>query len=213
VGTSLLYVEFLLTNLVLLTRAYAVWGGSKKVLYFIVVTSVGGLAGSSYLLYRNLIGVGMFEIRDRSGCIPLIGNDHTWILLAVFVLNESLALGLLLLKYTQHATVLKNLHSHESRRNILSVMAEDGIGYFACTLAISTLNLVLLKRFSPDLRDILLSVQGAVQNILCSRLLFHVRSMDDSSNGTHESGTYESRISSGASTPLFVNVTRTTEYC
>jgi len=193
--------------------SYAVWGGSKKVFCLLVVTFVVVLAGSSYLLYCNLLGVSMLAIRDLNGCLPLTVNDDVWILLAGFVFLESLALDLLLLKYTQHATALKYFCRHESKRNIMLVMVQDGVGYFACTLAITTLNLVLLKRLTPELRDILLSAQGAVQNILCSRLLFHLRSVDDSPNVTYESGTYESRISSGASTPMFVNVTRTTEYC
>jgi len=124
---------------------------------------------------------------------------------SLFVLIEGLALGLLLLKCAQHATLLKHSDRHESRRNILLVMAQDGIGYFACTPAITTLNLVLLNRVSPNLRNILLCTQGALQNILCSRLLLHVRSVNDSTTST-----LGSPMSSMAFTHVSVNVSRTT---
>jgi len=208
VCTSLIYVNFLLTIFVLFTRAYAVWGGSKKVLYLLVVTYAGGVAGSAYSIYRYLTGVSIVAIRDVKGCLPHIANDDVWISLTVFISLESLVLGLLLLKSVKHAKAVKNLNRHESKRNILSVMVQDGIGYFACTLAITTLNLVLLKRVTPDLRDILISTQGALQNILCSRLLLHVRSVRDSAS----TSTIESRISSSVSAPMSVNVSRTTEY-
>jgi len=58
-------------------------------------------------------------------------------------------------------------------------MAQDGIGYFACNLVITTANLVVLKRVTPDLRDFLFVVQGAIQSILCSRLLFHIYEVNE----------------------------------
>jgi len=117
----------------------------------------------------------------------------------------------MLLKSAKHAKGLKNLvNRNEAKRDILLLMVQDGIGYFACTLAITTLSLVLLKRVTPELRDILLATQGAVQNILCSRLLLHVRSVRDSSLAGSNEGRMSFRAS--VSTPMFVNVSCITEY-
>jgi len=66
-------------------------------------------------------------------------------------------------------------------------MAKDGIAYFACNLAITSTNLFLLKNVNPDFQDIFIIVQGALENVLCSRLLFHVRAVNDTSVGTNAS--------------------------
>ncbi|KLO06934.1 hypothetical protein SCHPADRAFT_672289 [Schizopora paradoxa] len=62
-------------------------------------------------------------------------------------------------------------------------MVQDGIGYFACTLAITSANLAV-ELLKPELRSLLFITQGALQNILCSRLLFHLRDVNESPEDT-----------------------------
>ncbi|KLO07896.1 hypothetical protein SCHPADRAFT_944899 [Schizopora paradoxa] len=116
----------------------------------------------------------------------MLDNDDMWIAVVILVCCESLALGLLLFKSTQHARALRKFDF--SPRNILAVMARDGIWYFACTLGqlstpITIMNLIMIAHIKQtDLRDLLLGTQGAVQNILCSRLLFHIQAIGEPSN-------------------------------
>lgn len=72
----------------------------------------------------------------------------------------------------------------DSRRNIMLVLVQDGIGYFACTLAITTANLIVLKGLTPALQDCLFIMQGVIQDILCSKVIFHVRAVNDPSVDT-----------------------------
>jgi len=137
-----------------------------------------------FSIYLFIRGVGKPVIITSIGCPLQIVNNELMIPLAVPIFFESMALGLLLMKSIAHARSLKIFDRSLSRPNILSVMAQDGIGYFSCTVAITTTNLIVLKHVAPVLQDFLLVTQGAMQNILCSRLLFHVRTVNDPSVDT-----------------------------
>ncbi|KLO15294.1 hypothetical protein SCHPADRAFT_938885 [Schizopora paradoxa] len=105
---------------------------------------------------------------DR-GCMILYRNDVIWIALVILVFCETLSLALLLGKAVHdHWIVFKPVKGHVTGCYAL------GLGYYALNLAITAANLVILKRLSPELRDFLLITQGALQNLLCNRLLLHV---------------------------------------
>ncbi|KLO08892.1 hypothetical protein SCHPADRAFT_908261 [Schizopora paradoxa] len=141
-----LLIEFLLSALVLYTRAYAVWEGSKRILYLLVLTYAGVLVAGAYSVYMFLRGIKSLLVIWPNGCVPLPVNDDLWIALAILIVSESLSLGLLLIKSVKHAHALKNfgIFHGNSKRRIISVMSHDGIGYFVCTLAITITNLVIL---------------------------------------------------------------------
>ncbi|KLO11707.1 hypothetical protein SCHPADRAFT_998703 [Schizopora paradoxa] len=196
-SSCIVYIEFILSVLVLFTRAYAVWGGAKKVLSILAFVYAGGVAGAAYSLFLFMRGVNLPPFEIPSGCLFDVSNDDIWIALAILIFCEMLALGLLLIKSVQHARATKNLHNSGSSRSILTVMARDGLGYFACTLAITTSNLVVLGRVTPNLRDFLLVTQSAIQSVLCSRLLFHVHSVGEAPMASM--GSYSDRFDSSLS--------------
>jgi len=177
-GACFIYAEFVLTLLVLSTRAYAVWGGATKIFIPLIFLCTGAIAGSSYSLSLFVRGLRSTPFHISSGCILEIGNNDVWIDLSILLFSESLTLGILLVKSFTHARALKDFRSNTSRRSLLAVMARDGIGYFVCTVAITTTNLFVLTGVTPNLRAFLLVTQGAMQNIMCSRLLFHTHSVN-----------------------------------
>ncbi|KLO07300.1 hypothetical protein SCHPADRAFT_654780 [Schizopora paradoxa] len=182
-STCIVYVEFLLSILVLFTRAYAVWGLSKKILWFLALTYVGLIVGGYMSIHLFMTGVGSLPLADTRGCLVQVVNNDLWIALVGIIYSESLAFGLLLYKSIQHAREIKNVSDasgHPGSADILSIMARDGVAYFACNLAISTTNLFLLKNVNPDFQDIFIIMQGSLENILCGRLLFHIRDVNDS---------------------------------
>ncbi|KLO08330.1 hypothetical protein SCHPADRAFT_613640 [Schizopora paradoxa] len=178
-GACFIYAEFVLTLLVLSTRAYAVWSGALKVLIPLIFLCTGAIGGSSYTLYLFIKGLKSTPFHISSGCIMEIGNNDVWIELSILLFSESMTLGILLVKSFTHAKVLKGLEPSNSRRSLLAVMTRDGIGYFACTVAITATNLFVLTGVTPNLRAFLLVTQGAMQNIMCSRLLFHTHSVNE----------------------------------
>jgi len=161
-----------------------VWGGSRQILYLLSLVYAGAVAGTSYSVFLFVRGIRTVAFGGMNGCFFEIGNDDLKIDLAVLIFCESLALVLLIFKSVQHAREMKHFERSGSRKSILMVMTEDGIGYFVCTLVISTANLVVLERSSPALRDFLFITQGAIQDILCSRLLFHIQAVNESPDGT-----------------------------
>ncbi|KLO05121.1 hypothetical protein SCHPADRAFT_947167 [Schizopora paradoxa] len=175
----IIYSEFLISVFVLFARAYAVWGRSRRILFFLSFIYAGALFGSSYSMVVFLIG--LTEPKDDviAHCLLELGNDDMWIAVVILVCCESLALGLLLYKSVQHARAMRNFANESSTQNLLAVMARDGIGYFFCTLA----NLIMIARVNSDLRDLLLVTQGAMQDILCSRLLIHIQVVNEFPDG------------------------------
>ncbi|KLO08840.1 hypothetical protein SCHPADRAFT_944114 [Schizopora paradoxa] len=179
---SFIYVEFIVALLVLYVRAYAVWGGSKIILSLLA----GVLGGSSYTMFLFVTNAKAPAPGISTPCVYILGDNNLWIAVALLLSGEATALGLLLIKSIQHARALRNFATPSRSRNLLAVMAQDGIGYFACTLVLSSANLVVLRRVRgpPDLRDFLFVIQGALQSILCSRLLFHVHAVNENPGGT-----------------------------
>jgi len=193
-GTSFVYLEFILAILVLFTRAYAVWGGTRRIFLLLAFAYAGVVAGAAYSVTVYIRGVSFQELQIGNGCLFDVGNELLWIALVLLIFSESLALGLLLVKSVHHAKAMQNItYGSNSRRNIMLVMAQDGIGYFACSLAITSANLVVLKRVTPDLRDFLFVAQGAIHSILCSRLLFHIHEVNEFPGGTYLSQINSSR--------------------
>lgn len=137
------------------------------------------LVGTTYIIYAYIHGASVLSIQISQGCLFEFENNHIWYALVVLIFCESLALGLLVAKLFQNAQSLKSVHRH-SNRDLLTVIAHDGIEYFICNLVVTTINLIALKHLAPDLRDFLVVTQGALQNILCNRLLFHVYASSES---------------------------------
>ncbi|KLO05119.1 hypothetical protein SCHPADRAFT_947166 [Schizopora paradoxa] len=197
-------IEFISPAVVLFARAYAVWGRARHVLIFLSFVYAGALFGSSYSMVLFLVGIREQKSNLTPHCLLTLGNDDMWIVVVIMVCCESLALGLLLFKAVQHAREMRGFDGKSSTRNLLAVMARDGIIYFFCTLAITTANLIMIARIKvrtsldncealytnlikpwvqSDSRDLLLAAQGAIQDILCNRLLIHVQIVNESPGG------------------------------
>ncbi|KLO13890.1 hypothetical protein SCHPADRAFT_341157 [Schizopora paradoxa] len=133
----------------------------------------GMVAGTSYSMYSFTWAATVSSLPGLSrGCLMQYGNNDLWMALPILIFCECLALGLLLVKAAKHSRATKILRTQGPSDNILVTMAHDGIGYFACSIAISIASFLVIKYITYD--DFLFILQGAVQAILCSRLLFHV---------------------------------------
>ncbi|KLO07249.1 hypothetical protein SCHPADRAFT_894807 [Schizopora paradoxa] len=199
-NSSLIYIQFSVSVLVLFTRAYAVWGATRRMLYILTAIYAVASAGTSYSLYLHIRGYLPLDLHIGNGCVFVIGNTHIWYALVIHIGCETLALILLLIKSVQHASFMKmnnvrmpSAGGGSGRRsvNLLMVMAQDGIGYFLLNLAVTVTNVIVMMRVGTGLRDFLLTVHGALQNILCARLLFHLQIINDAAfDGTHHNYHY-----------------------
>jgi len=176
---SLCYVEFLLPLFVLFFRTYAVWGGAKPALLFLVAVYMCFGGSTTYFVYAYVHSASVPLIEAPPGCLFVTEPNNLWYALVILIFCECLALALLVAKLFQHMNNLKN-RPRRPTKDLLTVVARDGFGYFVCSLAVTTINLITLKHLTPDLRDFLIPTQGALQNILSNRLLFHVYSLHES---------------------------------
>ncbi|KLO17241.1 hypothetical protein SCHPADRAFT_937268 [Schizopora paradoxa] len=168
VAGAVAFIEFLTAVFVLFTRAYAVWAQNRAMLAILIICYAFTIGGSGYVTSRYLMGASTLNMKLLpTGCIYVFNNRIVWIALVNLIACESVALSLLLMKAVRHFRYTSS--------NLMVVMTRDGIGYFVCNIAITITNLIVLKRVSPVLCNFLLVTQGVLQNILCNRLLIHIR--------------------------------------
>ncbi|KLO06328.1 hypothetical protein SCHPADRAFT_946178 [Schizopora paradoxa] len=133
-AASFIYIEFVVSTLVLFTRAYAVWGGNKYILSLLTIIYAGIVGGSSYTIFLSISNAETPSLGIPIPCLYILGDNDLWITLVLLLFSESLALGLLLIKSVQHARALRDFKSPLRSWSILAVMARDGIGYYVCTM-------------------------------------------------------------------------------
>jgi len=185
-NTLIVWFQFCLTNLVLLVRAYAVWGGQRRILILLSVMYIGGIGGTSVTIVnyiKSALPLGF--IFQRGGCVYTIGDNSVKYSIIDHTFNDFMSLVLLLYKSVQHTKAM-NLRAQVRRLDgsspvsLLTVMAQDGVIYFVLNLAVAVANYIVIERASENLRDFMFGTQGALQCILCSKLLFHLYSVGQS---------------------------------
>jgi len=199
-ASALTYFSFLVALGVLFTRTYAVWGSQRVVHAILVTTYVVFVGVTAYVLSLYIRGATPVQLSElpivafHRGCVIFFANDLVWIDCVLLTVCETLAVGLLI----GRSITNRNFSHSQSSGGILDVMVRDGVGYYVCNIAITTANVVVLRRSSPFLRDFLLITQGVMENILCSRLLLHVYVVHDvharRPPSTLESGSIELRV-------------------
>ncbi|KLO08757.1 hypothetical protein SCHPADRAFT_1000715 [Schizopora paradoxa] len=147
---------------VLSIRAYAVWPSAKLVRGLVLTMYTASVSASAYTMWIYVSGT-IIPPSLASGCEVLITNNRIWIAILVLALSDAV-------RY--------------NRSSLLVVMSKDGIGYYACVVAISIANILVLLIAEPVIRDVAVSTQAAFQNILCIRLLLHLHVVNDPQDET-----------------------------
>jgi len=192
-------VGFISAATVLCLRAYAVWPSTKFIKWLLASIYTISFSVSVYAIWAYESGI-TFDNEPPGHperCLTLINNNKIWIAILALTLCDAVALSLILTKS------LCNFRF--SKSGLLMVMAKDGIGYFACVVAISITNIIVLRTAHPVIRDIVVPTQAAFQNALCVRLLLHLHVAseprdDTTSTITHEIVFKEMYSSSGETT-------------
>ncbi|KLO12894.1 hypothetical protein SCHPADRAFT_940859 [Schizopora paradoxa] len=163
---------------VLCVRAYAVYGFSKPVLGALLAAFLIMIVAGAFFNGEFIAGnfVETFGTLGSNGCV--INGEHNnfwnvWTVLIILLVVELLALSLLL------ARSWKNFRESPLNTSLLTIMAKDGIIYFACVLALSIGNLLVVVSSSPVYKLTFFMTQSAFQNVLCVRLLLHLRTVND----------------------------------
>ncbi|KLO06773.1 hypothetical protein SCHPADRAFT_678931 [Schizopora paradoxa] len=153
-NTLLVWFQFCLTNLILLVRAYAVWGGSRRILVLLAFAWIAGIGGTSITVVKYIKSAVPVGIKyGGGGCVYTIGDNSVKYSIIDHTFNDLMSLGLLLYKSVHHARAMKSqipIRRRDGRptANLLTVMAQDGIIYFVLNLAVSVANFVVIEKAS-----------------------------------------------------------------
>ncbi|KLO09656.1 hypothetical protein SCHPADRAFT_556594 [Schizopora paradoxa] len=148
----IIYIQFMLSLLVLLTRAYAVWGTKRNLLLGLAVMYAVAAAGTAYAVHRNLEGFQTVGLTVGTGCIFFIDNKQILIALVIHIGCEAVALSLLLFKAVEHARAMQNIHIHRGNAKacLMTIIARDGLGYFVINLSLALMNVIVLERVEEN---------------------------------------------------------------
>ncbi|KLO16409.1 hypothetical protein SCHPADRAFT_212284 [Schizopora paradoxa] len=197
-NSSLVFLQYCLSIVVVYTRAYVVWACSKRVFASLLVACSLSGAGSAYAVYRFVRGIQYLGPHPWPGCIFLVTDQSIFYALIGGVFVDSFALCLLLYKSVQHTREMKNVGFHQV--SLLTVMAQEGMTYFLLNIVCTLANTIVLQRASENYRDFLMtyvvplsyldnaasyllishlftSTQCCIQNVLCARLFFHTQNV------------------------------------
>jgi len=170
------FLEFEIAFGVLCIRAYAAWEFSRAVLVVLLTSFVASFSGEAYVLWRFLSKSYALPPGTLSDVCTTNSSDQVISIdVIILVIVDSLALALLLAKSWT------NFRSSPHGSSLLTVMAKDGIWYFACVIALSVANVIVLRSASIAYRAFFLLTQAAFQNALCVRLLLHLRLVNEES--------------------------------
>ncbi|EJD06712.1 uncharacterized protein FOMMEDRAFT_144642 [Fomitiporia mediterranea MF3/22] len=162
-------LTFIIGEVVLFMRVYAIWSCSKRMLILLLSVYVPGVVGSTYANMRatsTAITATFPELFD-SGCLLTYTSTDFWACYLVLLFHETFMLILILTRAFRSGGYKIS--------NILKIVVKDGIFYYICVLVTSVANLLVLLLATRNLRTFLILTQGVLHSILCARLLLRLR--------------------------------------
>ncbi|TDL25205.1 hypothetical protein BD410DRAFT_630709 [Rickenella mellea] len=162
---------FIVGQCILILRAYAVWGTHFNNLFavmFCIILCTFGLAVWAESKYLGGVFSTGVPAKGMRGCTLFFKNRLLWIDLVLVTVVEFTSTGLLVIKAIQHFRI--------TRSSLMTTIYHDGVLYFACVLATTVANLIVVLSASADINNFLIVVQRVLHSVLCSRVLLHIRS-------------------------------------
>jgi len=176
VATSLRFIAISSSELIFVTRTWAIWERSRRMLAFLVVLLIV-TAAIAVRIPHDITTVGVApsvfqSITDLQHC-QLLGNavTHEWAIPYIgLMVFQAILLALTLYKVLRyHRRVPK-----QSRSRLLHVIWTDGVMYFIFMLLLGILNVILILNITGlPLRGGVSQLQAVFQSVLSTRIAFH----------------------------------------
>ncbi|KAJ8082404.1 hypothetical protein PM082_008259 [Marasmius tenuissimus] len=181
-----------LSEMVLTTRVWAIWGRGKIFGTLLLVFFLGCWAPSILVQYKLIQSVQFAQsmpIVNERGCLVESAKPYAWICWGLLMVYEG---GLLLLMIF---SCLKNCLKSATKGKLAKIVYTDGILYYMYLFGLSLINLVVILCFPGSvLVDLLGSLERVMYPILTSRVIFHIRA--------HTSASTSGRGSMGRHYPI-----------
>ncbi|KAI5122678.1 hypothetical protein M0805_007938 [Coniferiporia weirii] len=156
---------YFIAEFILYLRAYAVWGGDRRVFALLLLGYMGLLAGGANFATRFIWAINSAGfVMPRPGCALTLDGELDWPACVALLLSETFALVVL---------VLKTLQVRFSAT--LNQILADGVVYYVLILSTTIANIFVLRLVPGPLCDFLLSLQAVLHSVLCNRLLLRIR--------------------------------------
>ncbi|TDL21274.1 hypothetical protein BD410DRAFT_310979 [Rickenella mellea] len=165
-------VGIMVAQWILILRTYAVWGSKNDKRFFGLFSIYLCTLGIDYwACHRYLSGVHSngAPAPGMTGCTLFFENRLAWVSFVLIITVESTLISLLAYKAVQYFRI--------GGSSLMTVIYHDGLLYFACILATSITNLVVVLVAPAELHPFLIVVQRVLHSVLCSRILLHIRAV------------------------------------
>ncbi|KAL5504080.1 hypothetical protein ACEPAH_8153 [Sanghuangporus vaninii] len=162
-------MTFVIGEVVLFMRVYAIWFCDKRMLALLLTVYVPGVVGATYATIHATTSAIATSLPTLfgPGCVLVFQSTDFWICYLVLLFHETFMLVLILTRaFLSHGYSLSR---------ILRMVVKDGILYYLCVLGTSLANLLVLLLATRNLRTFLILTQGVIHSILCARLLLRLR--------------------------------------
>ncbi|EJD06713.1 uncharacterized protein FOMMEDRAFT_152015 [Fomitiporia mediterranea MF3/22] len=168
-------LTFVIGEIVLFMRVYAIWCCSRRMLILLLLIYIPGVVGSTYAnLHATSTAItATFPELFDSGCLVIYTSTDFWACYLVLLFHETFMLVLILMRAFRF--------SGYKISKILKRIVQDGIFYYICVLGMSVANLLVLLLATKNLRTFLIfhpltrRTQGVLHSIFCARLLLRLR--------------------------------------
>ncbi|THH09098.1 hypothetical protein EW145_g2243 [Phellinidium pouzarii] len=156
--SSLNLASYFIAEFILYFRAYAVWGGDRKLSIILLGGYMALLASSGYFATRFIWNI------KAAGCTLTFNGQLDWPAYIALLVSETFAMVVLISK------ALEGSVSVTMKR-----IVADGVVYYLLTLASTITNILVLRLASPTLCNFLLATQAVLHSIICNHLLLRIR--------------------------------------
>jgi len=164
---------FIISQLFLSMRVYAIWSFDKKVLASLALLSIPGFAGILYIAVVSTAQVTVLDVPNLfgTGCLTEVNTSQDWIIFTILLIQETSLLCLVLLRAF---LVMKDFAGH-ILFGMYRVIVEDNIGYFLCVSLLSLANVCTLRFLKGPQASAFVIIHGVLQSIICARLFLRLR--------------------------------------
>ncbi|EJC98497.1 uncharacterized protein FOMMEDRAFT_23728 [Fomitiporia mediterranea MF3/22] len=167
--------EYYFAELVLYTRAYAIWGRTRTALLMIIAVNLVLVPPGFYLISITLkattsVNLPLFP----TGCIINMNRQPVIPAMVTVIVSEAIALIAVLVRAAKMPQSM-----------VMKQISNSGVFFSAIILCMTMANIIVLSAASPPISDLLLTPQAAVHSICCNRLILQIKGVPTQTQHSH----------------------------
>ncbi|KAH9852850.1 hypothetical protein C2E23DRAFT_729979 [Lenzites betulinus] len=170
-------LAFIITELILLLRLYALYFRDKRVLVFMAIVFLASAAASAYVMGVAMNGVGAMAVTlpqsQSTVCVPTQLPAHFYAFWIPMLISESILCGLALLRGFKAYIPGSNMFQNGKR--IIQVLVRDSLFYFVIIFATYLINTILFFARPDSEIEIPIGFAFSLSVVLANRLCLNVR--------------------------------------